>query len=335
MSQTTLSTIPKLLIQVLEVNEIDARAVFKQAGIEFDSIDDKNHRIPMEDMATLWQHCVKATNNPELGLIAASLFHPAYLKGVGMAWMASANLEQGLRRFIENSQLINTAMQIELLEKQDELVIQYSPPQSRQRVSPHPCAIQLGVGFFLKMFRLAASKNIPATAVYFTFDITDSLPAYEEFFQCKIYPNSTMNGIAFSKSLLSELLPTYDAELVELNEIAIKNYLKTMKQSQVCVEVVNIITERLDKESVTEEAVAYRMNMSKRTLQRKLNAESASFLGLLTSVRVSLAKQHLTTTSASVTEIAYLLGYSSPSTFARAFKQKTNRSPNEYRQQNT
>ena len=73
--------------------------------------------------------------------------------------------------------------------------------------------------------------------------------------------------------------------------------------------------------------------MSKRTLQRKLSGEQQSFLILLTSVPIMLAKQKLAIKSISVTEITYQLGYSSPSTFARAFKKHTQLSPLEYSSQ--
>ena len=63
------------------------------------------------------------------------------------------------------------------------------------------------------------------------------------------------------------------------------------------------------------------------------SSEKKSFLVLLTSVRLMLAKQKLAIKTVSITEITYQLGYSSPSTFARAFKKHTQLSPLEYRTQ--
>lgn len=338
MSQTTLSTIPRLIAQVLSIYEVDAEPVFAKADIDIN--DTEQNRIPMEKMAELWQLSVKATGNNELGLVAASLFQPTYLKGIGMAWLASANLEEGLRRFISSSQLINTVMQIELLERNsengEELLIQYQKrltPEVKFKI--HHCAIELGIGFFLKMFRLAAGKNIPATGVYFTFDIEENNQAYQDYFQCPVYGNQEVNGISFSKTLLTELLPTHDAELVELNEMVINKHLASMDNSETSSKVIKIINELLPAGCPTEEIIAYKLHMSKRTLQRKLSQEKQSFLSLLTSVRLMLAKQKLAIKNISITEITYQLGYSSPSTFARAFKKHTQLSPVEYRSQIT
>jgi AraC-like DNA-binding protein len=226
-------------------------------------------------------------------------------------------------------------MQVELIEEKEQLIIQYQPnPLSKQGVKVHPCAIQLGIGFFLKMFRLAASKNIPATGVYFTFSINDSIAIYEEYFQCPVYGSSDSNCIAFSKPLLNELLPTHDPELVELNELAINRYINTMESGEISNKVIKIIAELLPIGCPSEEVIAHKLFMSKRTLQRKLNKEGQAYSVLLNLVRLTLAKQHLTTTKMPVTEIAYQLGYSSPSTFARAFKKQVNHSPAEYRNKN-
>jgi len=336
MSQTTLSTIPRLISQVLAIYDINADDIFSQANIELN--DENQGRIPMDKMANLWKLSVQATQNNELGLVAASLFQPAYLKSIGMAWLASENLEDGLKRFMASSQLINTAMQIELVERNseagEELLIQYQKRLAPEdKVKIHHCAIELGIGFFLKMFRLAAGKSIPATGVYFTFDIDEDNKAYEDYFQCPVYGNQTVNGIAFSKVLLTESLPTHDAELVEMNEMVINKHLGSMDNGATSSEVIKIINELLPTGCPTEETIAYQLHMSKRTLQRKLSQEKQSFLSLLTSVRVMLAKQKLAIKNISITEITYQLGYSSPSTFARAFKKHTQLSPVEYRSQ--
>ncbi|PKG80673.1 AraC family transcriptional regulator [Colwellia sp. 75C3] len=336
MSQTTLATIPRLIAQVLSIYDVEAEPVF--SAVDIDLSGDAQNRIPMEKMALLWKLAVEETQNNELGLVAASLFQPAYLKSIGLAWLASANLEEGLKRFIASSQLINTAMQIELTERDgdngEEVLIQYQRKLAPDdRVKTHHCAIELGIGFFLKMFRLAAGKNIPATGVYFSFDIANDNKAYEEYFQCPVYGNQSVNGISFSKALLTETLPTHDEELVEMNEMVINKHLASMDNGETSSKVIKIINELLPLGCPTEETIAYKLHMSKRTLQRKLSVEKQSFLTLLTSVRLMLAKQKLAIKNISITDITYQLGYSSPSTFARAFKKHTQLSPLEYRSQ--
>ena len=71
--------------------------------------------------------------------------------------------------------------------------------------------------------------------------------------------------------------------------------------------------------------------MSNRTLQRKLKDEGTSFMDLLQDTRLQLARKYLRQPSRSVVETAYMLGFSEPSTFSRAFKRWTGLAPAEYR----
>ena len=62
------------------------------------------------------------------------------------------------------------------------------------------------------------------------------------------------------------------------------------------------------------------LHISNRTLQRKLKSEGTSFMDLLQDTRLQLARKYLGQRSRSVVETSYLLGFSEPSTFSRAFK---------------
>ena len=228
-----------------------------------------------------------------------------------------------------------TSIHIELVEQKDELLIQYqASPINKEMMSAHQCAVQLGLGFFMKMFSLAAGRNIVPTNVYFNYPIKDCLKVYEDFFQCPVQGDSNIVGICFSKSSLNKLLPTHDPELVELNEMAVKKYINEMDNGETSKKVIEIIAELLSAGQLSEEIIANKLHMSKRTLQRKLSSEGQSYSVLLNRVRLTLAKQYLTMTDASITQLTYQLGYSSPSTFARAFKKQTSLSPAEFRAQN-
>jgi AraC-like DNA-binding protein len=249
--------------------------------------------------------------------------------------MASENLEEGLRLFVKNGKMLSTTINIELTESEDQLLIKYKTPLIIDpQIKVHPCAIQLGIALFPKMFSLVASKNISASKVYFNFSIKGALKTYEDYFQCPIEESSAFVGISFSKNLLKEALPTHDPELVALNAMAVNKYISEMNNGEISNKVIKIITELLPSGCPNEESIAFKLHMSKRTLQRKLSSEGQPYSALLNSVRLMLAKRHLTMADTSITELAYQLGYSSPSAFARAFKKQTSLSPAEYRAQN-
>ncbi len=80
--------------------------------------------------------------------------------------------------------------------------------------------------------------------------------------------------------------------------------------------------------------VAEKLNMTSRTLRRRLAAEGSSYQQILGEVRYQLAREYLGTSTLPLEEIAVLLGYSAPGNFTHAFKRWHGTSPRQYRQEN-
>jgi AraC-like DNA-binding protein len=77
--------------------------------------------------------------------------------------------------------------------------------------------------------------------------------------------------------------------------------------------------------------VARKLGMSERTLHRRLREEGQTFADILDTVRRELALRYLADLDLAVYEIAFLLGYSDPSSFHRAFRRWMGDSPQEVR----
>lgn len=78
--------------------------------------------------------------------------------------------------------------------------------------------------------------------------------------------------------------------------------------------------------------VAEMLHLSVRSLQRKLAEKDTGFAQLLEDTRRELARQYVSNTRLSVGEITYLLGFSDPANFTRAFRRWTGQSPSAFRQ---
>ena len=85
---------------------------------------------------------------------------------------------------------------------------------------------------------------------------------------------------------------------------------------------------RLDIDLVAEAA-----GLSRRTLQRRLQARGASYAGLVERTRLRLAADWLARTLMPIGEIAALLGYRDGGNFSRAFRRRTGMTPQQYRRQ--
>ena len=83
---------------------------------------------------------------------------------------------------------------------------------------------------------------------------------------------------------------------------------------------------------VTMDAIARKLAMSKRTLQRRIEAEGTSFQQILKETREALARHYLERTALPAAEISFLLGFDEPNSFYRAFRTWTGTTPDSLRQ---
>jgi AraC-like DNA-binding protein len=96
-------------------------------------------------------------------------------------------------------------------------------------------------------------------------------------------------------------------------------------------EIRRALRPRVAGGNVSLAAVSRLLATSPRTLQRRLAAERVSYQEVLDDVRREAAEHYLGDASLSVGEIGYLLGFSEPAAFHRAFKRWTGITPLELR----
>jgi AraC-like DNA-binding protein len=102
-------------------------------------------------------------------------------------------------------------------------------------------------------------------------------------------------------------------------------------QDQFSRDVLQNIMRRLPDGAPGQALIAEDLCIGNRTLQRRLKEEGHSFSELLNDARLRLAKRYLRVKNLSIGETAYLLGFSDPSAFSRAFKKLSGQTATEYK----
>jgi hypothetical protein len=100
-------------------------------------------------------------------------------------------------------------------------------------------------------------------------------------------------------------------------------------QKTVRGQVETVLLPLLHTGEVSADAVARALGFSRQTLFRKLKTEDATYEQVLDALRHRMALRYLAGAKASVNETAYLVGFSEPAAFSRAFKRWTGKSPRE------
>ena len=139
------------------------------------------------------------------------------------------------------------------------------------------------------------------------------------------------NRLSFDRALVEAPLCLANPELARLNDQTVIDYLARYDGESISMQVRAKIIELMPDGRPGQEAISESLHLSLRSLQRKLQNEGTSFTMLLNETQQQLAIQYVRESHRSIGEITYLLGYSEPGSFTRAFRRWTGKSPLQFR----
>jgi AraC-like DNA-binding protein len=103
------------------------------------------------------------------------------------------------------------------------------------------------------------------------------------------------------------------------------------RKDDIVHDVRELIIDGLAKGAAQFDVVARELNMSSKTLERRLAERKTNFSTLLDDIRCDFAKWYLENTDFRLEQFVYLLGYAETPTLVRAFRRWTGMTPIEYR----
>jgi AraC-like DNA-binding protein len=311
----------------------DSRELFRQAGLDYDRLSEPMARYSYAAIQQLWRIAVEATGDPCFGLRVSSFWHPTSFHALGYSWLASRTLEEAFERVVRYSGIVNTAnkgaLRIEKTADRFCLVIDPSsvfPP-------PEPAAMESGISLILRMCRAIYGSRFCPLEVTMSHPDPGFAEQYTELFRSPVRFSQSRYAMCIDPAVVSEVLPTANPELVRINDQIVADYLARLDQGDIVMRVRSKLIERLPSGHVDEADLAASINLSQRSLQRKLKSQGVSFTELLDGSRRELGLQYVRDSQYSLNEIAYLLGFAEPGNFSRAFKRWYGKPPSQYRMQ--
>lgn len=326
---STLGSVAALIAQTLRSCGCDPEPLFRKAELDMSRLSNPDTRYPLDCMQHLWQLAVDACGDPCFGFAAGEQIQPAALHGLGFSWLASDTLRDALTRLVRYSRLISTAANMHLQDTDAGLDLVILPPKGVKDVVY--ASLDASMTGFLHMCRLAAGDGIDPAHVSLKRPRPECHSQLQAYFRAPIEYDAKVNTLSFSKQLVDARLTNANPELARINDQAVIDYLARFDRNSLSMQVRSKIIERLHDGTPHQESIAHSLNVSLRSLQRKLNNEETNFKTLLETTRRELALHYIRETHRSLGEITYLLGFSEPSNFTRAFKRWTGISPIEYR----
>ena len=149
------------------------------------------------------------------------------------------------------------------------------------------------------------------------------------FFPCPVRFERPANAVSFSARHLEAALIRDEADLREFLKLA--PYHVIISQSSVTHRIRRILGDDFREEMPSFDALTGLLNMSARTLRRRLEKEGTSYQRIKDNARRDVAISLLSRDGLTVSEVAERVGFSDPSAFHRSLKKWTGQSPGSYR----
>jgi len=331
MYPTTITSWASIIAKTLVDYGVDSEDLFEKAGLDYSHLTDPNSRYPFSAMTRLWNMSVDATNDPCFGLSTINHWHPTIFHAFGYAWLASNTLKEALERTVRYIRIVNTAARASLTEVVEGYIFQLDMDYDNNIIEPSPAGLDAGFAMLIHMCRVSYGEDFSLLRVELQHSHSKCADRYAEYFDTQILYNCDNNRIIFEKNILEKQLPTANVILALNNDNIVSNYLSNMDKNDIVMQVKTKLVNNLASGVITEKQMAELLNLSQRSLQRKLQKNGVSFKELLSETRKDLSLLYIKDRHMSLTEITYLLGFSEQSNFSRAFKKWTGQSPRTYR----
>lgn len=277
----------------------------------------------------LWRGLEQAAGHDELALKLAQAMSVEAFDPALFACLCSPDLNTALQRLAHYKRLIGPLhMAVDIRADRTQVSL-------RCYGSTAPIPRSLGVSelvFFTQLARLATRERIEPLAASVP-DLPANLAAYKAYLGCTLGASEQIQ-IAFSAHDAQRPFLTESMAMWAAFEPALNSRLCDLdSQASMRERVRAVLLETLPAGITSIDAVAQRLAISKRSLQRQLADESVGFQELLSEVRHELARHYLSRTDISAGEISWLLGFQESNSFIRAFRSWTGTTPAAYRQQ--
>ncbi len=298
-------------------------------GLSATELANPDARVDMRSLSALWEAAHHYSGDPAIGLHIGKQVKPEQLSIVAQTLLQSENLHQGLQQYMRFMQLVNETLKLHLSVGNREARIEFLI----EPCNYHRSEIERTVMAGFARARFAMGEVISLNEVHFAHPNPGYAEVYEALFEAPVRFSQPVTALLFDKQLLvlgpNKRNPYLYQALVQHAE----NLLRSLTpQDNTVVALRKFIEQHLAHAQLDAESAAEHLHMSRHTLYRKLKKAGVSFQGLVEEVRHAQALRLLAQRDVSISEVAFVLGFSELSAFSRAFKRWTGSSPAHYRE---
>ena len=240
--------------------------------------------------------------------------------------LTSETVGDGLRQFARYIVLVAPSLRIDIHNDEDPIRIEWVGS------SAVSFGIEYSVTLVVRNLRIETEDRVSFESVSFRHQ-PDDASEIELVLGCPVRVGADWSGLTMPSDAWHVPLRRRDPVLrrmLESHPRAVPTQLPAT--DTLTVDLRRVLASRLARGQPEIEAVAHDLGMSSRTLQRRLSQHGLSYHQVLDRMRREVAEKSISDSSLSIGEVAYLVGYSEPAAFHRAFRRWTGATPQVYRQ---
>lgn len=301
--------------------------LLERAGIAPDLLTDPGGRTPSPLVSRFYEVIVEELGDETIGLELAERLTPGSLHALGYSLFASRTLRMFFMRLQRFFRLISDSAVADVEFRGDRMIYSLTPTEDLP-----PIRQDAFVATIIRFARMAYRSTFAPALIRFHRSPPGpaTVQRFEDYFCCPVEYGARRIEIHVLENDFSQVLRGANSELVRYHDQIAMEYLARFDETKIISRTQDAILKMLPDGNVSVDAVASALNVSSRSLQRRLQEEGTSFNTLLDDLRQYLAVSYLRSGDRSIKEISYLLGYADPSNFSRAFRRLTGKTPQDY-----
>jgi AraC-like DNA-binding protein len=307
---------------------LDPRAMLRAFDIDPRALVEPELRIPGERVIALLDGSAEATGCETFGLRMVEHRELADYGPISLLFAHQPTLRDMFETMIRYQRMLNSALSLHLEDAPGDTVV------VRQEIlsdgPPGRQAYELAIGTLYKVFRGPRAPPWRARTIHLSHSAPADLSVHRRVFGAPIEFEAAFNGFTCSRRDMDTVNPLADPSLARYAEEFVRR-LPHAGEVTVATEVERAIHVLLPFNGASVAAVAERLGVNPRTLQRRLDQEGVEFSTLLNEIRREHALRYLPNRRVSLAEVAGLVGYGQETSFARWFAAEFGLSPRAWR----
>lgn len=297
--------------------------VLRRAQLPEDLLSRPDPRLSTDAYFAFWDALEAEVEVPYFPIALAEVVRAESFSPPIFAALCSENLLVAMRRLSKYKRLV-APMALDVVEADDRVSLSLRFLDTDRE--PPTSFIAAELLFFVQLARLSTREHIVPQRVVMP-EPPRPAATYRRFLGVDVTQGPTI-AIDFRHHDATRPFFSANEAMWNIFEIGLRQRLAELSDSSTTAERVHAaLLELLPSGEAAAEAVANRLAVSKRTLQRRLKDEGTSYADVLANTRERLARHYLTRTTISSNEISFLLGYDETTSFFRAFHDWTGQTP--------